>query len=1227
MSEYDRMRRREQRKLARRRLDHEFRRFEERVSDSGPMGRALITWQQATTPRFLRKAIYRIAKRLNKPEEKPEQMKREQPAAYGNPIPRAFGRVGKIEGNVIYASDFSAGIGNGNILPNLIATANAEGEEQPVYVTCAVAVCQGPVSAITRIWANGILIHRTVGETPGYTAGYADYSDSISIYLGTETQTADPFLEALEGAGDVPGYRGLAYVVFHGFNLKNFNNAIPRFEFEVLSTASVSYPTESLALAALAEDAMVPSRQTPLLYCYESSAAVLTAVSRVDFSITFVRSVQSLLDLVDTAGANITDGFAIDEGSSSDDIYFFARTGVGNKSFFLRLRTQIGMFDSNFSIAEPGAQESVGIGLGEFFFTANATGAAIRAYRKPTLTAGFVRLWRRGGPDANAIPGNFTYDHLGRLWLISWLASDPSTGPSSRFWLTRVTTAGEQQIFEITGQGNCKQVAFSNQPLTSGYYLVCGGGDSGNLVRVTVDGSVSFSLNNVCASDQSSLWRSQIRFDNHRLLCSDMTSLFRVNTDTMAIAQTIGDAEHGLRLFGVTYDRARDTIYSAEDASSGTLTSCQLDRFSADTITVGTVISDLCQAAGLSAGDISASSVSIGLDGYVISGKSTARQALEMLMVAYQMHARQSGSVIEFKSISSRSANAIPTIDLGMAASPEPEPYQYELREADDLPAQVTLLYPSRDRDYAEVAQTAKRRADVFPGQAEVEVRVDVVLSDAAARQLAENLVYSAERERLAYPLFVGPYYMRFDAGDFFSFTLSDGQTEAVRGETMEVGEDLSIRIAAVRVDADAYGSILTGSGPESFEELLEADAPVAAVVLDVPCFRDMDDQPGVYWGATPIGQGRYLGARLEQSLDGVSFAPAQVVNQQTVIGYVETRLETVAEGATSTTFDAAATIDLQLLAGTLSSATEDELYDDRLRNLLAVGTIETGWELVQFATATDLGDGRWRATGLLRGRFGTEWRMDLHAVGEQLVVIDLATMGRLKIAPAQIGQELVYRAASITTPDIVGVTFPLQFEAVCKKPWAPVELTGNIQGSSPRDWYLFWQRRPRVGGGWVDSFDVPVGEPEERYEVEIIVGGNIIRTLDVVITTLSGVNLSIASGDQSITRASGSWYADGFLPGAWIELSGFSNAANNGIFKIASASSATKLILSDGTSSLVTEASAADRTARLSSPCANYTEAMQTADTGSIVFNLSFKVYQISAVVGRGYASGEVSL
>jgi hypothetical protein len=72
-------------------------------------------------------------------------------------------------------------------------------------------------------------------------------------------------------------------------------------------------------------------------------------------------------------------------------------------------------------------------------------------------------------------------------------------------------------------------------------------------------------------------------------------------------------------------------------------------------------------------------------------------------------------------------------------------------------------------------------------------------------------------------------------------------------------------------------------------------------------------------------------------------------------------------------------------------------------------------------------------------------------------------------------------------------------------------------------------------------------------------------------------ITLQAVAATQKIVRNTGSFVVDGFAVNQWVRLRGFSNAENNGVFKV-SAVAALELTLTSGTDTLVDEAAATSR-------------------------------------------------
>jgi hypothetical protein len=137
----------------------------------------------------------------------------------GAPIPRLYGRA-RIGGQVIWATDYVESASRRATGGSKGGGSSATVTEYSYSVSFAVALCEGEVTRIGRIWADG---------KPLSLANVA-----WRLHRGGEDQMPDPLIETIMGVG--PAYRGTAYIVFENLNVTPFGNRIPQLSFEVFRT-------------------------------------------------------------------------------------------------------------------------------------------------------------------------------------------------------------------------------------------------------------------------------------------------------------------------------------------------------------------------------------------------------------------------------------------------------------------------------------------------------------------------------------------------------------------------------------------------------------------------------------------------------------------------------------------------------------------------------------------------------------------------------------------------------------------------------------------------------------------------------------------------------------------------------------------------------------------------------------------------------------------------------
>lgn len=143
-----------------------------------------------------------------------------QTCTVGTAISKGYGKV-RITGNIIWGTKFTEHV------KKTTSSAGGKGGGGAKTTTTtytysasfAIALVNGPIVGVSDVWADGNSI----------SLADLDYR----LYTGTESQMPDDFIEAIEGAGKVPAFRGLAYIVFKNVVLTDYGNRIPTFSFVV----------------------------------------------------------------------------------------------------------------------------------------------------------------------------------------------------------------------------------------------------------------------------------------------------------------------------------------------------------------------------------------------------------------------------------------------------------------------------------------------------------------------------------------------------------------------------------------------------------------------------------------------------------------------------------------------------------------------------------------------------------------------------------------------------------------------------------------------------------------------------------------------------------------------------------------------------------------------------------------------------------------------------------
>lgn len=306
---------------------------------------------------------------------------------------------------------------------------------------------------------------------------------------------------------------------------------------------------------------------------------------------------------------------------------------------------------------------------------------------------------------------------------------------------------------------------------------------------------------------------------------------------------------------------------------------------------------------------------------------------------------------------------------------------------------------------------------------------------------------------------------------------------------------------------------------PQPAEDTIPSAVPGPTVMfpLDIQLLRDSDDAMGVgiYMAVCGMLPG-WSGAAVELSYDGgENYIDAEnvVPGGAAVIGYLSNALGDHPAAYPDVTHrfkvhlaNAAATLSGSSLAGMLNRT-----------NLAAVGSLTTGWELVNFADVEFTTDDEIELSYLLRGRKGSTARH--HAAGEYFILLERASVQFVPLQLSDIGRTLTFRATSFGTAQDNGNVVSVDLECLAQTERAPANLEAHRSGVNA---VVSWLGVGRLGGGAVSVHGVRFS----GYRVTLTDGVTTItqdttaETLTQDVSSLSGTVTISVSQLNSLTGA-----------------------------------------------------------------------------------------------------------
>jgi hypothetical protein len=1010
----------------------------------------------------------------------------------GAPVTIVWGTIG-VPGNVIWLAPIVTSTSGGKSGPD-IQTFN-------YTQSIAIGICEAttpdgtatPIGGMQRVWENGKLVYDISpqdvadGEDDqtyaNRLAAAASYAETFVLYLGTEDQLADPTIESVQGAGAVPAFRGLCYIVYPNRALTDAQALRhPTFKFEVYTSGTLDCkPATSLS--------------TEVLYPWVASGPNDGNIN--SYSIAFVD--DDIAGPPNLSGSYTTLQQALDR---VQQIYGFA---VGNYLGYSMQRSGGG------GIADD-IQNSLGPSAVQY---GDPDPPEIYLHFSSVNPTQFINSGAPNNPPPG--PGQIgeNYASSGALW---WYISvtyfntgipidignaefppfpPPYISATGFPSFQMVFTVGDAVIEVQRTPGPPADPCAGLQQSVPGFALVdgvleeCGGWakvSGGYVVLATYLGAEAGSKTQYPLNPCVALSDPNAGIEGFWVAAYDAA----VAAGTMPAG----------KVYNVDYPKVVDFAYLR------TYQTCVADP---GEVSLATIIAGICHRVTLENYDVSdLDAITVG--GYAINSQMAARSAIDPLRSVGFFDVVESGETLVFRTRGKPIVATLTADDLGAfegASDTPPAAVTVTQIQDVDLPRTVRLNYIAISRDYQPGQQISESRLTTLSVN-DVDVNLAVAMQDTQALQIADVLWASAWTEALQVSFALDQSWSELEPGDCIALPV-DGVTQRIRIITTTDSAVVLRKMQGVLDNDASYVSTRVAPPLQVPKQTVRIYAPTVITFLDIPALRDEDNDAGFYVAAALPAGTYWTGALLYQSLDGgASYSQVGTLTQAAVIGTVAT--PALGSASWDVWDDASALLVTIPAAQAFASATDAAVLAGA--NGLAVG-VDGRWEIIQFGVATKQSDTQWLLTHLLRGRRGTEYLIGTGVAGDTVVQLTNGGILDVVLQTSQIGATLHYKCVSVGMAFDTAVDRTFVGHGKRLQCFSPVDISIT---KPVADVIISWVRRNRLGTELAGTgMDIAMSESVLSFELDILIeeGSPSVLTKVRTVTVTAAESYTYLAADQ----------------------------------------------------------------------------------------------------------------
>ncbi len=774
----------------------------------------------------------------------------------GTPMTVLYGTA-RLAGNVIDCSEIRE-----------VSTTTEQGKGGPENTSttytynCDIAIdlCQGQILAIRKIFTDGKLTYDvSAGGSVGAAIASSANAAGFKLYTGTEAQMPDPTLEALQGVGNVPAYRGRAYVVFTGLDCPNART--PQMTFEVVKEGTLG--SESLIYVAL------PG----------------TNVNRASIAKDQIAQYESAPT---SASKNYTAGSGYFIGPRVENYALFggASPVPVQGSLYAMSREAAGSFASPHNIY--------------VFDLADGSSQIVLTYIP-------------GSAGNELSPRYAAYDKVTGKYC--------AVGGGADYRGSVITMMPSGLVTDVLQTYNTPMAFYDDViytcALRSGItYLRKYSGTTGLYLGEVSAGANRGSTQLLVYADEGGVFVLDAALTNFGIARSlwQVTDAGWELLTTGAFINNIGGA------MAAFYANSSYAIIGPEYDGAAVTSNYRLIRYGVmqpTEPTVASIITDQCLLAGLAADQIDVTGLTDTVHGYPITRVSSARGNIQPLLKAFFIDPVEVDGKVKF--IKRANAGQVTTISFDDLAASEDDgqpgdPFPLVRAQEDELPRSITVQFMDVAADYQAGAEQALRQ--VTQSINDIADDIAICTNSDHAKKVADVLLFDAWSGRNRRSGKLTRQFADLTPGDVALVEYPRGTFQS-RLLTRVSDTGVMIEFEAIDANAELYQVAPPGAAGDFGQTVDALPPPSQMQLLDIPLLRDVDDNAGLYVAQAGLGA-NWRGAALYVGQDESSLAFRGSVDVAAPIGFAESALGNWLPN----TIDESNTVVVNVGPDTLSSST-----------------------------------------------------------------------------------------------------------------------------------------------------------------------------------------------------------------------------------------------------------------------------------------------------------------